>query len=53
MNEYVLDAGTNSGTDWVVTMPTKRFYVGLGDGTPCACSSATSTRREVPATTCR
>ena len=34
MNEFVLDAGTNSGTDWVVTMPTKRFYVGLGDGTP-------------------
>jgi hypothetical protein len=34
MNEFVLDAGTNSGTDWVVTMPTKRFYVGLGTGTP-------------------
>ena len=27
MNEFVLDAGTQSGTDWVVTMPTKRFYV--------------------------
>lgn len=27
MNEYVLDASTTSGTDWVVTMPTKRFYV--------------------------
>ena len=26
-NEFVLDAGTDSGTDWVVTMPTKRFYV--------------------------
>jgi hypothetical protein len=34
MNEFVLDANTNSGTDWVVTMPTKRFYVGLGTGTP-------------------
>ena len=27
MNEYVLDAATASGTDWVITMPTKRFYV--------------------------
>lgn len=26
MNEYVLDEGTLSGTDWVVTFPTKRFY---------------------------
>jgi len=34
MNEFVLDAGTNSGTDWVVTMPTKRFYVSNGTGTP-------------------
>jgi hypothetical protein len=34
MNEFVLDAGTNSGTDWVVTMPTKRFYVANGTGTP-------------------
>ncbi len=25
-NEYVLDANTKSGTDWVVTAPTKRFY---------------------------
>ncbi len=25
-NEYVLDAGTKSQTDWVVTMPTKHFY---------------------------
>ncbi|HEX8009613.1 MAG TPA: hypothetical protein VF814_01525 [Casimicrobiaceae bacterium] len=32
MNEYVLDAGTNSGTDWVVTFPTKRFYVNTGTG---------------------
>ena len=34
MNEFVLDAVTNSGTDWVVTMPTKRFYVRNGTGTP-------------------
>ena len=27
MNEYVLDTNTKSGTDWVVTFPTKRFYV--------------------------
>ena len=25
-NEFVLDAATNSGTDWVITMPTKNFY---------------------------
>ena len=27
INEYVLDATTRSNTDWVVTFPTKRFYV--------------------------
>jgi hypothetical protein len=27
MNEYILDAGTKSSTDWVVTMPTRRLYV--------------------------
>ena len=25
-NEFVLDPGTKSGTDWVITMPTKHFY---------------------------
>jgi len=25
-NEYVLDTSTASGTDWVITFPTKRFY---------------------------
>ncbi len=25
-NEFVLDSITKSGTDWVVTMPTKRYY---------------------------
>jgi hypothetical protein len=34
LNEFVLDSATNSGTDWVVTMPTKRFYVANGTGTP-------------------
>jgi hypothetical protein len=32
MNEFVLDTATASGTDWVVTMPTKRFYVSDGRG---------------------
>jgi len=32
INEYVLDAATKSGTDWVITFPTKRFYVGNGTG---------------------
>ena len=36
MNEYVLDAVTSSGTDWVVTMPTKRYYVLNGTGTPAS-----------------
>lgn len=27
MNDYVVDAGRNSSTNWIVTMPTKRFYV--------------------------
>lgn len=26
-NEYTVDAGRNSQTDWVITFPTKRFYV--------------------------
>jgi hypothetical protein len=33
LNEYVLDSGTRSQTDWVVTFPTKRFYVNVGTGT--------------------
>ena len=38
INEYVLDTATLSGTDWVVTMPTKRYYVPVeGDSaTPIA-----------------
>jgi len=34
MNEFVLDAATKSGTDWVITFPTKRFYVANGTGAP-------------------
>ena len=33
LNEYVLDSSTLSGTDWVVTMPTKRYFVPVEDGT--------------------
>jgi len=32
-NEFVVETGTASGTDWVLTMPTKRFYVPVGPGT--------------------
>lgn len=32
INEFVLDTATLSGTDWVVTMPTKRYYVPVNDG---------------------
>ena len=32
-NEYVLESATNSGTDWVVTFPTKFAYVAVGTGT--------------------
>ena len=32
LNEFVLDTVTASGTDWVVTFPTKRFYVDIGTG---------------------
>jgi hypothetical protein len=32
MNVFVLDSGTKSGTDWVVTFPTKRFYINTGTG---------------------
>ena len=32
MNEYILDKGTLSKTDWVVTMPTKSAYVSVGTG---------------------
>lgn len=30
MNDYVVDPAINATTDWVVAMPTKRFYVNVG-----------------------
>jgi hypothetical protein len=32
MNEFVLDTTTKSQTDWVITMPTKRYYTATGGG---------------------
>ena len=32
LNEYILDTGTLSKTDWVVTFPTKGDYVAVGSG---------------------
>ena len=32
MNEYVVDQSIKAGTDWVITFPTKRFYVNVGTG---------------------
>jgi len=31
MNEYTINADLKAGTDWVVTFPTKRLYVGQND----------------------
>ena len=31
-NEYTVEPGIKGATDWIVTMPTKRFYIGLGNG---------------------
>ena len=36
INEYVLDAATKSATDWVLTFPTKGFYVAAGSGAAVA-----------------
>ena len=36
INEYVIDEDINAGTDWVVTFPTKKFYVTDGDLAPNA-----------------
>ncbi|MDD3650713.1 hypothetical protein [Immundisolibacter sp.] len=30
-NEYTIDAGRESQTDWIVTFPTKRFYVNVAN----------------------
>ena len=34
LNGYVLDVATNSKTDWIVSMPTKPFYVNEAGGGP-------------------
>jgi len=34
LNEYILDTGMNSMTDWVVTLPTRHFYRLGADATP-------------------
>jgi hypothetical protein len=31
-NEWMLETATQSGTDWVVTFPTKKLYVAVGTG---------------------
>jgi len=31
-NEFILDAGTASQTDWIVTFPTRRDYIGVATG---------------------
>lgn len=36
MNEYMLETGTASGTDWVITFPTKFAYVNVGTGAAVA-----------------
>jgi len=36
INEFSLDAATKSATDWVLTFPTKQFYVNAGTGAATA-----------------
>lgn len=36
MNEFIVDQSMLSGTDWVITMPTKRHYVPVTSGTAVA-----------------
>ncbi len=43
INEYVLDAATKSNTDWVMTFPTKRFYVTTAAATPPFTNKFTAT----------
>jgi hypothetical protein len=51
INEFMMDAGTNSGTDWVVTFPTKSFYVGIDRCGPVAgpCTATNAVRLHDPA----
>ena len=37
-NEFVIDPAITAGTDWVVTFPTKKFYVGMGTAPPLTIS---------------
>lgn len=43
INEYVLDAATKSNTDWVMTFPTKRFYVTTAAANPPFTNKFTAT----------
>jgi hypothetical protein len=36
INEFALDVATKSATDWVITFPTKQFYVSPGTGAAIA-----------------
>jgi hypothetical protein len=47
MNEYVMDTSTASSTDWVVTFPTKRFYV-LPEATAAASTAHTQAALVTP-----
>jgi len=35
-NEWMLETNTSSGTDWIVTFPTKKLYVNVGTGAATA-----------------
>ncbi|MHB9021044.1 MAG: hypothetical protein ACYC3A_04375 [Halothiobacillus sp.] len=41
MNDYVVDPAINAGTDWVVTFPTKNFYVNNGMANATTANPAT------------
>lgn len=43
-NEFVLDVGSRSATDWIVTFPTKRFHVDASPGDPFVTSFIPGTR---------
>ncbi|MCK9247024.1 MAG: hypothetical protein M0P11_08765 [Anaerolineaceae bacterium] len=52
-NDYVIDPSINANTDWVITMPTKRFYVQSTPAlTPFTNSWATSESPEPTAGAC-
>jgi len=49
MNDYILDTGTLSNTDWVVTMPIKREFVNAGTAANPFTATMTSTGACEPA----